>query len=156
MANALQWNGFTPIPPVTPTNGGIASILLLVPDNSVPSAYQSALDYAGLSYQFFTDQSLFNAALAASTPASTLAIVDSIDTTPNFSPLISFVAAGGPALQRSRRSKAAFEGRCLASRAVVGSKAPRAGPVNRRAEQMLLRLLSGADLETLPRRSGGR
>jgi M6 family metalloprotease-like protein len=97
-ARNITVSGTGLIPPVTPTNGGIASILLFVPDDSVPSAFKTALDSAGLTYQYFTDETLFNAALAASNPASTLAIVDSIDSSPNFSPLISFVANGGRAI----------------------------------------------------------
>ncbi len=86
------------VTPAIPINGGITSILLYVDDQFVSSAYQRALDHAGLTYTLFTSEAAFNAAVTASTPPTTLAIVDSIDSFHALTPLPEFIARSGRAL----------------------------------------------------------
>ncbi len=97
-ARNITVSGPSLIPPITPTNGGVTSILLFVDDPGSLSPYKTALDFAGLGHQYFTNEALFSAAVAASNPVSTLVIVNSTVSNHNFSPLITFVANGGRAI----------------------------------------------------------
>lgn len=75
----------------------VSNVLLFV-DGSLASPYQMALLDLNLPYQQSTDDGVFDSAVAAASPANTLAIVDSTFYAHRFSALTSFVQAGGRAI----------------------------------------------------------
>jgi hypothetical protein len=83
---------------VTLTNNRPVDQVLLFSDSLIPSPFEPALANLGLTFQGFSDESIFNAAVISANRSSTLIIVDAPQGTYGFSSLAGFVSGGGRVL----------------------------------------------------------
>ncbi len=83
---------------LTVTTSSQVSSILLFHDSTVTSPYEQTLISLGRSYQLLTTDAAFATALNSANGPTTLAIVDAVDYTHDFSALVSFINRGGRVL----------------------------------------------------------